>query len=151
MSYKIRPMKAEDLETVSQLYELANPFTTAEHIRKWTMQNLVSYPQLCFTALEGSEIVGATSGYILENGTTGILDDIAVHPSRWKRGIGSALLKKAIREFKRMGTEEIVAEVHYKCASALPFYYKYGFRMERVVLDRFGQGEDSVTIKLKLK
>lgn len=57
MSYKIRPMKAEDLEIVSQLYELANPFTTAEHIRKWTMQNLVRCPELCFTALEDSEIL----------------------------------------------------------------------------------------------
>ncbi len=50
-----------------------------------------------------------------------------------------------------MGTEEIVAEVHYKCASALPFYYRYGFRMEKVVLDMFDPGEDGVVIKLKLK
>lgn len=82
---------------------------------------------------------------------TGIIDDIAIHPSHWKRGIGSALLKRQILEFKRMGAEEIVAEVHYKCASALPFYYKYGFRMERVVLDRFGPGEDGVIVRLKLK
>ncbi len=151
MSYKIRLMRAEDLEIVSQLYELANPFTTAEHIRKWTTQNLATCPRLCHTALKGSEIIGATSGHVHEKGKTGILDDIAVHPSHWKRGIGSALLRKQIREFKRMGTEEIVAQVHYKCSSALPFYYRYGFRMEKVVLDMFGLGEDGIIIKLKLK
>jgi GNAT superfamily N-acetyltransferase len=92
-----------------------------------------TYPRLCFTALEGSKIIGAISGCVHEDRETGIIDDIAVHPSRWRRSIGSALLKRQIREVKRMGTEEIVAEVHYKCASALPFYYKCGFRMEKVV------------------
>ena len=150
MQFKIRRMKTEDLETVSQLFELANPFTTAEHIKEWTIKNLETYPELCFVAVKGMKIIGAVSGRV-EKEKIGIIEDIAVHPGCWKKGVGSTLLERQIQEFKSMGIEDVIAEVHYKCASALPFYYKHGFRMKKVVLDMFGPHEDGVAVRLKLK
>ena len=42
------------------------------------------------------------------------------------------------------------AEVHYKCASAIPFYYKHGFRMVGFSQNYFGLGHDAMILQKNL-
>jgi ribosomal protein S18 acetylase RimI-like enzyme len=44
----------------------------------------------------------------------------------------------------------VQADVHYKCASAIPFYYKFGFRIAGFQQDYFGAGHDAIILKLEL-
>jgi ribosomal protein S18 acetylase RimI-like enzyme len=80
----------------------------------------------------------------------GILEDIVVAKDYRGKGIGKQLLNKILRTLRRRGATTILAEVHYKCASAIPFYYRQGFRIIGFMQDYFGIGHDTIILKLTL-
>ena len=55
-----------------------------------------------------------------------------------------------LQVLKRKKVKLVFAEVHYKCASAVPFYYKFGFRIVGFQQDYFGVGHDAIILKLGL-
>ena len=68
-----------------------------------------------------------------------------------KKGIGKQLLSKEAMVLKQKGARIMLAEVHYKCASAIPFYYKHDFRVSGFGQDYFGIGHDAVILKKVLQ
>ncbi|MBE0520334.1 GNAT family N-acetyltransferase [Candidatus Bathyarchaeota archaeon] len=146
----IRKMRRSDLNIVSELAMLANPFTTKEKYCKHILDELKENPDLSFVAVENGKVVGYVQAEV-RNGEKAMLEDIAVAKEHQGKGIGKLLLDKELKTLKRKGARIVLAEVHYKCASAIPFYYKHNFRITGFVQDYFGIGHDTIILKLVLQ
>jgi ribosomal protein S18 acetylase RimI-like enzyme len=79
-----------------------------------------------------------------------VIQDIAVNKEFQRRGVGEKLMEKELQVLKGKNVKLVFAEVHYKCASAIPFYYKFGFRIAGFQQDYFGAGHDAIILKLEL-
>ncbi len=144
----IRKMKKGDLETVSELAMLANPFAEKAIYRKHIEEELEEQPELAFVAVKNKKVIGYVMGDL--HGSHSVLEDIAVDEAWQHQGIGTRLLETELRALKARKPEVLVAEVHYKCASAIPFYYKHGFRISGVVRNFFGMSHDAIILELIL-
>lgn len=142
-------MRRSDLDTVSELAMLANPFTTRKKYRKHLLDELKENPDLSFVAVENGQVIGYVQAEVHNDQT--VLEDIAVAKEYQRKGIGKRLLNKELKALKRKGAGTVLAEVHYKCAPAIPFYYKYNFRIIGFVQDYFGVGHDTIILKLLLQ
>lgn len=145
----IRKMRRSDLDIVSELALLANPHATKEKYCKHILDELRENPDLSFVAVEDGRVVGYVQADIRND--EAVLEDIAVAKEYQGKGIGKRLLDKELEALKRKGVKIVLAEVHYKCASAIPFYYKYDFRIIGFVQDYFGIGHDTIMLKLVLQ
>jgi ribosomal-protein-alanine N-acetyltransferase len=142
----LRRMTEADLDTVSELAMPANPFADKERYGKFIISQISEFPELTFVAAtdEGRRVVGyATSD---TEGDEACIEDIAVAPPWQRKGVGRMLLAESIRLLEERKTRLVKVEVHYKCSSAIPFYYAFGFRFVNCVRDRFGKGEDAITL-----
>lgn len=144
----IRPMREDDLEVVSELAMLANPHAKKEKYRKFIIDELKENPELSFVAVDGEKVVGYVQGDI--RGSMASLEDLAVEEQHQGKGVGTQLLNIELEALKKRGSKIVVAEVHYKNAQAIPFYYKHGFRISGCVQDRFGIDHDAIILKLIL-
>lgn len=146
----IRKMRESDLAVVSELAMLANPHATKEKYVKHILDELKENPDLSFVAVEnGEKVVGYAQADVRDS--EGILEDIAVAENYQRRGIGKLLLNTVLKALKRRGATIVLAEVHYKCAYAIPFYYRHGFRISGCVQDFFGIEHDAIILKLVLQ
>ena len=144
----IRPMREDDLEVVLELAMLANPHAEKEKYRKFIIDELRGNPDLSFVAVDGEKVVGYVQGDI--RGSMATLEDLAVAEEYQRRGIGKKLLSVELEALRKRGSKAVVAEVHYKNAEAIPFYYKHGFRISGCFQDLFGIGHDAIILKLIL-
>ena len=139
-------MRKSDLDVVSELAMLANPHAVKEKYYKHILDELKENPELSFVAVEDGKVVGYAQAQVYKG--KAILEDIAVAEEQQRRGIGKHLLEREFKALKSKGAKIVLAEVHYKCASAIPFYYKHGFRITGFVQDYFGVGHDAIILKL---
>ncbi len=145
----IRQMEEGDLDVVSELAMLANPFAVKEKYRNHIFDELRENPDLSFVATVNGGVVGYVQADI--HNATSTLEDIVIAEEHQMKGLGRMLLEKVLIILRNKKTKIILAEVHYKCSSAIPFYYKFGFRISGCVQDRFGVGHDAIIIKLDLE
>jgi ribosomal-protein-alanine N-acetyltransferase len=138
-------MLQTDLDTVSELSVLANPHVEKRKYRSHIIDHLKLYPDLAFVAVHEGKVVGYVMGYT-QDGKAWI-DDIAVDINYQKKGIGKKLLKKELTCLKEKGAKIVIVEVHHEQSTAIPFYYKYGFRISGCMLDYFGLGHDAVILQ----
>ena len=144
----IRPMREDDIEIVSELAMLANPHAEKEKYREHILDELRSNPDLSFVAVSGNKVVGYVQGDIRSAMAT--LEDLAVAKEYQNRGIGTQLLSVELEVLKKKGSKIVIAEVHYRNAEAIPFYYKHGFRLSGCAQDFFGIDHDAIILKLIL-
>ncbi|RLI22476.1 hypothetical protein DRO54_01060 [Candidatus Bathyarchaeota archaeon] len=148
-SVKIRPMREEDVEKVAELAILANPFAEKEAYKRHLLDEFRQNPELSIVAVDDKdEVIGYAQADI--HGEIAVLEDIAVAKNWQRKGVGKRLLKKEIEMLRKKGAKIVRAEVHYKCAEAIPFYYKFGFRISGFEQDYFGIGHDAIILKLEL-
>jgi len=145
----IRRMVESDLNVVSELALLANPHATREVYRKHVSDELEENPDLSFVAVEKGKVVGYAQADV--RNSLSVLEDIAVANDHQGRGIGKLLLEKELTVLKSKGVKIVLAEVHHSCSSAIPFYYKYGFRISGCAQDYFGVEHDAIILKLVLR
>jgi len=146
-------MKKSDLEEIAKLAVLANPFARDEenpdrvteeymkNVRYW----LKNFSELAFVAEENGRVVGYVAGEVGRE--IGVIEDIAVAEAFQRRGIGSALMRKELEALKTKGARIAIVEVHYKNASAIPFYYQFGFRISGFMRNKFGFGHDAIVLE----
>lgn len=146
----VRKMREDDLPTVSELAMLANPHATKEKYREHIAAELKDNPDLSFVVAVEGKVVGYAQAEVCDNNEA-LLEDIAVAEEYQKKGIGKQLLSKEAMVLKQKGARIMLAEVHYKCASAIPFYYKHDFRVSGFGQDYFGVGHDAVILKKVLQ
>jgi len=141
-------MREEDLETVSELAMLANPHAAKEKYREHVVDELKENPDLSFVAVHIGRVVGYVQGDTRGQMTT--IEDLAVAKGYQGKGIGKQLLSAELEALKTRGAKVIMAEVHYRNAQAIPFYYKHGFRISGCLQDYFGIDHDAIILKLVL-
>jgi ribosomal protein S18 acetylase RimI-like enzyme len=139
-------MHQKDLVTVSELAMLANPFAAKAKYREHIVDELEENPDLAFVAVDRDRVVGYVQGDTRGSKTT--LEDIAVAEDYQGKGVGQQLLQTELEALKKRGAKAVFAEVHYKNARAIPFYYRNRFRISGFLQDYFGTGEDAVILKL---
>jgi hypothetical protein len=134
-----------DLIALSKLYQQANPHATFEEILEWTRDTWKDSNNLLIKADLNNEIVGGISIELLKK-KKALIDDIAVKPSLYSIDIGTKLWQYCEKLLKLKGVRIIYGNVHYKRAEIIPFCYKNGFRLNKVVINGFGQGEDYIEV-----
>jgi ribosomal protein S18 acetylase RimI-like enzyme len=142
-------MHSSDLDAVSDLAMLANPHAMKEKYSKHILDELRKNSNLSFVAAVEGKVVGYVQADIHDG--EAVLEDIAVAEEHQGKGVGKCLLARELKALKREGVRIVLAEVHYKCASAIPFYYKHNFRITGFVQDYFGIGHDTIILKLVLQ
>ena len=65
------------------------------------------------------------------------LKSIAVLENHRRRGIGSALLRTAIRHYRALGAERVRVSTSIASFDAIRFYLRHGFRARAIVRDAF--------------
>jgi ribosomal protein S18 acetylase RimI-like enzyme len=145
----VRKMHPSNLDVVSDLAMLANPHAVKEKYKKLILDELKENPDLSFVATIGGDVVGYVLADIHDGRAT--LEDIAVSEKFQGKGIGKRLLDKELIALKDKQVKIVRAEVHYKCASAIPFYYKHNFRITGFAHDYFGKNHDAIILQLVLQ
>ncbi len=144
----IRKMTGRDIAEVSELAPLANPHAIKEEYKKRIIKVLEENPDLSFVAVKGGKVIGYVQAGVC--GSTAVVEDLAVGTEYQGKGVGEKLLRKELEALRRRNVRLVFAEVHNKCASAIPFYYKFGFRIVGFQQDYFGFGHDAIILKLEL-
>ena len=142
----VRKMHLNDLDVVSSLAMLANPHAIKRKYKKLILNELRENPDLFYVATIDGKVVGYVLADIHDD--EAVLEDIAVSERFQGGGVGRRLLNKELKVLKHKGVKLVRVEVHYKCASAIPFYYKHNFRITEFVQDFFGKGHDAIILKL---
>lgn len=137
------------MDVVSDLAMLANPFAEKSKYRRHLEEELEDNSDLAFVAVKSGRVVGYVMGDV--DGSRGTLEDIAVKKDMQHRGIGILLLRAELEVLTKRNPKIIVAEVHYECSSAIPFYYKHGFRISGVCRNFFGMKHDAIMLELLIQ
>jgi len=145
----IRKMCEDNLPIVSELAMLANPHILKEEYGKRILDRLKEYPDLSFIAEDDGKVVGYVQAVVYED--EAVIGDIVVANEYQRKGIGKQLMNAMLGAIKNRKVRIILAEIHYKCASSIPFYYKYNFRITGFVQDYFGAGHDVILLRLVMQ
>jgi len=148
---RIRPMTKEDMPRVLNFFEEVNPTATREQIAGWTSQLLLKWPKLSWVAVEEGRVVGAITASL--RGHVPFIEDLFVEESYRRRGVGSRLLSRVLKELGRLKAAFVKVEANpSEWPLAMKFYYRHGFRVCGVEQDRFGVGPrgDAVILKRPL-
>lgn len=121
MNYRLAfPVDAAQLAQVEAL----QPFS-AQWGEEGFCRELINPCAQIWCAEQDGQLVGFVS-LRLAAGIAEILN-VAVHPAYCRRGIGFALLSRAVSSVKANGGEEISLEVHIRNLAAISLYSKAGF------------------------
>jgi len=156
--FLVREARREDLPRIIYINRVTLPenypeWFFEEHLEKWGRAFLVA------------EVDGEVVGYIMtrvEYGSSvfnplklvrkGHIVSLAVLPRYRRRGIGSALLREALRRLREVySCEEAYLEVRVSNEPAINLYKKYGFQVVRVLHMYYLDGEDGYLMARRLE
>ncbi len=156
-SYRIREARLDDLDQVIAINMEALPehyprVFWEEHVKRWGKAFLVA------------EVNGYIVGYIMCRvewgwGFTknkllkkGHVISIAVREAFRRRGIGRALMEKAMKALREVyGAEEVYLEVRVSNKPAISLYEKLGFKIVKRIVSYYLDGEDAYIMAKPLK
>ncbi len=156
--FVIRRARREDLPAVIVINRVALP----ENYPEWFFQDhLERWGDAFYVAEAGGKVVGYVMSRV-EYGASlfdarrlvrkGHIVSIAVLPGYRRRGIGTALMKAALRALReRYGCEEVYLEVRVSNEPAIRLYEKLGFRKVRVIPMYYMDGEDAYVMALSFQ
>ena len=130
--FQVRRMRDGDEEAVISLLNTTFPHVamTREKLKTRLLRGA-----RFFVAVSGGEVAGFAD---LRIGRYALLRGIAVEAG-WKgKGVGDALLKKAVGEAKMLGKDRVRLKVRVGNAEAVKLYKENGFAIEGEEEDRFG-------------
>lgn len=107
----------------------------------------------CCNDLLVADIGGKVVGYVVTMDVdkfTGKIVSIAVRKEFRRRGIGEALLRKAIERLKAKGKIKIALEVRISNIPAQELYKKLGFKIVGTIPGYYSDGEDAYYMVLSL-
>ena len=136
----VRPMRAEDLESVARLEQTCFSESWSENLLRSGLDNrLDSY--LVY------EELGAVLGYCVLHtlADEGEIQRIAVDPAFRRQGIARKLMESMAAVARMKGAREVALEVRESNVSARKLYESYGFRQEAVRRDYYrNPAEDAI-------
>ncbi|TDA31980.1 MAG: ribosomal-protein-alanine N-acetyltransferase [Hadesarchaea archaeon] len=137
---KVINLKEEDLQEVMELgykcFPDPYPLSLLEHLYK-------SDPQGFF----GVKMDGKLVGYLICTmrwGGIGHILSIAVDPEYRRRGVGRALIQRALERLRKEGATAVRLEARKSNLGARAFYSVLGFKEERELPHYYEDGETAV-------
>lgn len=79
---------------------------------------------------EGKELAGFLTAFIYKDTRAGYLSDIGVDPKFRKRGIAIALIKEALKDFKKKGCRYAFANVNLKNKASISLFRKFARELD---------------------
>jgi ribosomal protein S18 acetylase RimI-like enzyme len=127
--FHIAPYSSEYFEGVKTLWQEAFPGDPPWNKAEVAVPaKLAVQPELFLVALDGDLVIGSImAGY---DGHRGWLYALAVLNSRRRRGIGTALVRRAEDRLRSMGCNKINLQVRASNATVVEFYERLGYMIE---------------------
>jgi ribosomal-protein-alanine N-acetyltransferase len=155
--YIIREFRLEDLHNVIYINRTCLP---ENYTPDFFIYHFREFPEGFLVA----EMNGTIVGYIMTRVDRGFdyysshrafaekghIISIAVLPHARRKGIGEALLRRAVESIKKRGVKEVYLEVRVSNAPAINLYHKLGFKIARRVPKYYADGEDAYVMSLRL-
>jgi ribosomal protein S18 acetylase RimI-like enzyme len=152
----VRRAGAEDVEAIAEIHvrswqsayrgilpdQLLDGLSVPERATSWrVILEGGEEHWLILVAEGGGELTGfcaaATPSRDLDaDETTAELGALYIDPGHWRRGVGTALLTRALEELRRAGLHDVVLWVLPENHAALAFYERFGFKLEEGVEKR---------------
>jgi GNAT superfamily N-acetyltransferase len=128
-----QPDECHGLEELQRRASLANP-VDRPHLEAHPDAIHLPPAQIANGQVIVAELDGKVAGFAAVVG--GELDGLFVEPHLWRRGVGAALVEKAVHEARNRGLALTVTAN----PAALGFYERCGFAIEGETQTRFGPG-----------
>lgn len=135
MDFTIRALHGPDiprgfLESMEGLAEVGLTTEEAAQVFHQRLRNSIH----TYVALVGDRVIGTASllverKFIHKGNHVAHVEDVAVHPSHRKAGVGAALIEHLIAEAKRYGCYKVILNCHERL---VPFYEAQGFHRHDV-------------------
>ncbi|NWG02111.1 MAG: GNAT family N-acetyltransferase [Syntrophaceae bacterium] len=140
--WMIRPFSFSDLDLILQIENQSFPKSPYDWATFLNLSTL--YPETFLVYTSTSEVSKRLEiwGYIIFS-KEGHIISIAVHPQHRRKGIGTQLLQRVIKE---PSLKKAWAEVRRSNQGAQAFYFKMGFQIMGVVPNYYGN-EDALIIQ----
>lgn len=155
--YIVREFRFEDLQSVIYINRTCLP---ENYTPEFFVYHFKEFPEGFLVAEMNNSIVG----YIMTRVDRGFdyysshkafvekghVISLAVLPHARRRGIGEALLSRAVEAIRKRGVGEVYLEVRVSNTPAINLYHKLGFRIVRRVPRYYADGEDAYVMSLQL-
>lgn len=155
-TFKLRKFNISDLERVTYINRVCLPENYSDY---FFVDLHRRFPETFIVAEENGEIVG----YIMcriEMGLSGFgfrglakkghIVSIAVLPQYRRKGIGNALVAKAIENMQFYNAKQCFLEVRLTNTAAINLYKKLGFQVTRTIRGYYADGEDAYVMTKEL-
>ena len=155
-TFRLRTFKPSDLERVVYINRVCLP---ENYSSLFFLDLYRRFPGTFIVAEENGEVVGYIMCRIetsLANlGFSGIIKkghvvSIAVLPEHQRRGIGSALMLKAMENMPRYNAKKCFLEVRVTNEPAIKMYKNLGFQIKRRIRGYYMDGEDAYLMEKDL-
>jgi len=155
-AFELRKFTMNDLASVTRINQVCLP----ENYTDFFYVDLYRrFPEAFIIAEENGEIVG----YIMcriEVGLSNIglpslvkkghVVSVAVRPERRHKGVGRALITKAMEGMRMYGAKQCYLEVRVTNEEAIGLYKKLGWEVTRSIRGYYADGEDAYVMSTKL-
>jgi len=148
--FTVREAREEDIEAVIDINKRTLP---ENYPRFYFKLHLHNFPKAFLVAEMNGEIVGYIMCRVEYDslytnpsvvGRKGHIVSLAVLPKARRRGVATALMKKAMEAMKNVyGADEFYLEVRVSNMPAISLYKKLGFKAVKVLQKYYGDGEDA--------
>jgi ribosomal protein S18 acetylase RimI-like enzyme len=135
-------MRDDEVEAVARIYlEAYGVDWSLDGARKYIGKFHGFEPTSCFVALEGSRVVGAILGYSFERETGLVLfiQELCVHPSARKKGIGKKLVTTLRESFEKSPSRVNIKPLVKADTHVFNFYNSLGFERGKAVSFSFDE------------
>ena len=132
-AFRIRRIRESDKEAVIALLNESFPHVGMTRRR---LEERIARGARFFVAESCGEVVGFADMWV---GRSACLRGISVKQEWRRKGVGGALLNRAIVEAKRLGKKSVWLKVQVSNAEAVRFYKERGFFVKREEEGRFGR------------
>ena len=155
-TFQLRKFNINDLEQVTHINRVCLP----ENYTDYFFVDLHRrFPETFIVAEEDGQVVGyimcrielgfSNFGF---SGLTkkGHIVSIAVLPEHQRKGIGHALITKAMEGMKLYKAKQCFLEVRVTNMQAINLYKKLGFQVTKTIRNYYADGEDAYVMSVKL-
>lgn len=155
-TFKLRKFNPNDLERVTYINRVCLPENYSDY---FFVDLHRRFPETFIVAEENGDVVG----YIMcriETGLSGFgfrglikkahIVSVAVLPPYRRKGIGEALVTKAIENMQSYKAKQSFLEVRVTNTAAVNLYRKLGFQITRTIRSYYADGEDAYTMSWEL-
>lgn len=122
MSFRVEPLREDDVRAIFQLEKLSNPAPWSEESLRAEFKNgQAKY----FGAWQGKELVGFAGYWAIVDEAH--ITNVAVHPEQRRKGIGRELVREILADAKSRKLKCATLEVRAGNVAAITLYEKFGF------------------------